>query len=100
MERIKIGELITWPIDIDVCDDYDERVFVAFCGPLELTEAGEREFADVLERDAIISRDSRDCINFASLPAETVTEAERLRVFFHSAAGYCSDEKWHMWFKD
>ena len=66
MERMKIREFIKMDIDIDVCDDYDERCYIAFCGPLELTEDGEREFKSVLDRPIEVEQEE----GWASLPAD------------------------------
>ena len=94
MERMKIREFIKMDIDIDVCDDYDERCYIAFCGPLELTEDGEREFKSVLDRPIEVEQEE----GWASLPADNATEAQRLKEFFFSAAGYCADSLWNLWF--
>lgn len=46
---MKVKDLITQEIDIDVYDDVCEELGIAFCGPVELTDDGAHEFADVLE---------------------------------------------------
>lgn len=96
MERMKIRDLITMDIDIDVCDEYDERCYIAFCGPLKMTDEGEREFKQVLDRPVDVEQNER----YASLPADNATEAQRLKEFFFSAAGYCSNSLWNLWFAE
>lgn len=95
MERMKIREFIKMDIDIDVCDEYDERCYIAFCGPLELTAEGEHEFKQVLDRPIYVEQDER----WASLPADSASEAQMLKEFFFSAAGYCADSLWNLWFE-
>ena len=46
---MKVRELLKMDIDIDVYDNVTEELAVAFCGPMELTEAGIRRFGEVLD---------------------------------------------------
>lgn len=94
MERMKIREFITMDIDVDVCDEYDERCYIAFCGPLFMTDEGEHEFKSVLDRPVEVEQEE----GWASLPADNEAEAQRLKEFFFSAAGYCSAAQWDLWF--
>ena len=94
MERMKIREFIKMDIDVDVCDLYDERCYIAFCGPLELTEEGKREFQHVLDMSVELSQED----GYACLPADNGAEAQMLKEFFFSAAGYCADSLWNLWF--
>ena len=99
-----IRDLLGQEIDIDVYDDVCEELAIAFCGPLELTEEGEKEFSEVLDYEIYINQHS-----YYNLPAVIVNiEAfpdwkERLRKaknFFWSAAGYCDFEDYDRWFKE
>ena len=47
---VTIEELLGEEVDIDIYDDYDERIGIAFCGPVELTREGEAYFKDILKR--------------------------------------------------
>lgn len=87
-----IREFIKMDIDIDVCDDYDESCYIAYCGAIALTEEGEKEFADVLDTMVEVSDD------IALLHAESDEEVKALKRFFRSAAGYCSEENYNKWF--
>lgn len=89
-----INDLLKYEGDIDVCDDYDESCYIAFCGPLELTEDGAKEFTDVLPRECEFYPD------VVVLHADNDKEVERLRDFFYSAAGYCSEKDYEKWFKE
>ena len=91
---IPIREFIKMDIDIDVCDDYDETCYIAFCGAMALTEEGEKEFADVLDAMVEVSD------NIAILHAESCEEVNALRHFFYSAAGYCPEEDYNRWFEN
>lgn len=89
-----VADLIKEEIDIDVCDTYDERCWIAFCGPLKLTEKGNAKFADVLDTKC------QHHGNVIGLLADTEREAQALKEFFYSAAGYCSTKEWDEWFEE
>ena len=44
-----VRDLLPMDIDIDVIDDVVEDLYVAFCGPMKLTEEGLKEFGEVLD---------------------------------------------------
>lgn len=103
---MKVRELIKQDIDIDVYDDVCEELGIAFCGALELTEEGEREFADVIDYEVWINPCS-----YGGFPAAIVCiddeddevwehRLERAKLFFESAAGYCSVSDYDKWFKE
>lgn len=97
---MKIKDFIKQEIDIDVCDDYDESCYMAFVGPMGLTDEGKRKFADVLNRDIDVRGDSfegaYDAV--ALVHAENDAEVRALRKFFGSLAGYCAEEDYNKWF--
>lgn len=102
MVKMTIENFIKQDIDIDVCDDYDESIYIAFVGPVELTEAGRAEFNDILDMTVecprIICGCIEDNIDIAILNCENDKEARRLYKFFYSAAGYCSAGNYDKWF--
>ena len=91
---MKVKDLLKEDIDIDVCDDYDESCYIAFCGPLKLTAAGEKRFKSALERDVKLH------IDIAILHAEDDREVNELKELFWSAAGYCADRDYQKWFDE
>ena len=95
---MKIREFIKQEIDIDVCDNVYDRYYSAFCGPVHLTEEGEKNFADVLEYDITPYYD--DCVAIIDLDMyENYAEMHRkAKYFFQSVAGYCEDDLWNKWF--
>ena len=93
-EKMTIRDFIKMDIDIDVCDDYDESCYIAFCGDLRLTPKGQEHFADVLDREVEVMDD------IAILPAESDEDVAALREFFFSAAGFCSEKRYHELFED
>lgn len=103
---MKVKDLIAKEIDIDVYDDVCEELGIAFCGPLSLTEAGARHFADVLEYEVGIYVNDDGSPACAEVQVNAIAGAvwkERLRKakeFFEAAAGYCSEEKYNLWFKE
>jgi len=99
---MKVRDFIKIDEDIDVYDDVCEALAIAFCGPLELTEAGEKHFAEVLDYD--IKLDFSGSIPTAAVRVNSEDDKEwkrklrNARDFFYSAAGYCKDSDWDKWF--
>ena len=93
-----VKDLISQEIDIDVYDDVCEELGIAFCGPMELTKAGAEEFSDVLEYGIELNN---YCAVVHVDDAEGVWQKKlkRAKKFFHSAAGYCSEDDYNRWFK-
>lgn len=100
-----VKDLLKMEVDIDVYDDVCEELAIAFCGPMELTKEGEETFAEVMNYEVEFNTCS-----YGGLPAviikvddpdEDVWNArlENARLFFESAAGYCSCEDYDRWFK-
>ena len=93
-----IRDFIKQEIDIDVCDDVCEELYIAFCGSLTLTEEGEKEFADVLEYGVDMGED------VAIINVDDGTDdgwekrLKRAKKFFYSAAGYCPCDDYERWF--
>ena len=88
-----IWDFIEHDIDIDVCDDYDESCYIAYCGATYMTDEGKRKWADVLNQDIEVYDD------IAIVHAEDDDEVNRLAQFFYSIAGYCAEDDWNKWFK-
>ena len=85
--------LIIDDVDVDVCDDYDERCYIAYCGGYNLTDEGVKEFADALDIEA-----TGFCGGFATLHCECGEQAEACKELFNSLAGYCSADDFDKWF--
>lgn len=96
--RTTVRDLLAMDIDIDVCDDVCESLYIAFCGPMKLTAQGEEEFAYALDLEVKIGSDCAVvCVDH---PEErewrrNLREAKHL---FESAAGLCSADDWDEWF--
>lgn len=93
---MKISELLKQDIDIDVCDNICEDLYIAFVGPLKLTKEGQERFKNILDVEvemfdycAIIKLDEE---NWRSQLDDACT-------LFHSAAGYCSSSTYDKWFE-
>ena len=93
-----IREFIKQEIDIDVCDNVYSNYYCAFCGPVHLTEEGEKYFADVLDYE--ITPYVNECVAIVDVDYyEDYREAHRkAKYFFTSMAGYCEDDLWNKWF--
>ena len=100
---MKIREFIKQEIDIDVADDVCDELYIAFCGPLELTPDGEAEFAEVLDYDIEIHDNGHSTVGIVHVDAPEGVWQKRLskaKKFFDSAAGYCSCSDYEKWFKE
>lgn len=95
-----VRDLLPMNIDIDVCDDVCEELYIAFCGPQELTDEGMKEFTDVL--DYPIEFNGGIVIVYIDDDDDSVWEQRlaRAKLFFHGMAGYIDNELWHKWFKE
>ena len=97
-----VKDLLPMEIDVDVVDDVCEELYIAFCGPVKLTEEGQKHFADALEIEVKPTYDSDLWLVCVDDADESVWK-HRLKVakqFFRSAAGYCADSDFKKWFSD
>lgn len=101
---MKVKDLLEMEISVDVYDNVCEELAIAFEGPMELTEAGLKKFAEVLEYDVTFSN-SRNIINaIVDVDDEDEDEFERklakAKELFESMAGWCTVDEWKEWFKN
>jgi len=101
---MKVRDLLEMEIDIDVYDNVCEEIGIAFCGPMELTPEGEKEFGKALNLDveivetgdykvAIVDVDDKN----AYFWRDKLNEAKAL---FYALAGYCSSKNFDKWFEE
>lgn len=101
-----VKDLIQLEVDIDVYDDVCESLAIAFCGPCNLTEEGQKEFAEVMDYEVQINQhsygDMQAAIILVDDPEDKVWKARlrKAKKFFESAAGYCACSDYDRWFKD
>lgn len=102
-----VRDLLKMEMDIDVYDDVCEEIAIAFCGPMELTEEGEKEFSEVMDYEIEIlpAPAGYGCgcvIVKCDDPDEKVCERKlrKGREFFESIAGYCPADDYDKWFKE
>ena len=91
--------------DVDVYDDYDERLGCAYCGDecISLTEEGLKEFKDALALEVEWTDGNPTCI--VKIPTDKGDdESERLaelaKRLILALAGYCPSSKYDLWFKE
>lgn len=102
-ETTTVREFIKKEVDIDIYDNVCEELGIAFCGPMTLTEEGEKHFAQILELKVEIYVDREGYYN-ALLYIDDEHEVvwkRRLKLakeFFEGMAGYISEEKYQKWF--
>lgn len=97
-EKMKIREFLTRDVDIDVYDDYDEELGIAFCGPMFLTEEGKKEFGDLLDKEIEIFWSEN--YSHALVHAENDREVRKWCELFESLAGYCAEDDYEKWFRE
>lgn len=97
---MKVKDLLTMDIDVDVFDDVCDTLSIAFCGPAELTEEGEAHFATALSLGftfvgdvALIHVDDPD-------EKTWLRNLKQAKELFYSLAGYCSESDYDKWFKE
>ena len=106
---MKLGEFVKgYSGDIDVYDDYDESLGIAFCGgDVTLTDEGWEHFADVMGLDVEVY-DSCAVVNVGDLidPDHDPDEDPDPPVFamvkklFYTLAGYCAEENYDKYVKE
>lgn len=102
---MKVRDLITQEVDIDVYDDVCEELGIAFCGPLVLTEAGREKFGEVLDYE-ISLRTGTWCGDIAIVHVDDADEEiwkrrlKKAKEFFYAAAGYCASSDYDKWFTE
>lgn len=102
-EETTVREFIKLCEDIDIYDDVCEGLGIAFCGPMGLTEEGEKRFSEILDLKVDIYA-CEDGYKNAVLRIDDESSKvwkRRLRLakqFFEGMAGYCSEENYETWF--
>lgn len=90
---MKVREFIEMDIDVDVVDDLCEELYIAYVGPMRMTEEGAKKFTEVLECNIEVSEDEAIlCVN------DDEKLLKRARKFFYAAAGYCPIDEYDAWF--
>ena len=101
---MKIKDLIQQEIDIDVCDDVTDELYIAFCGPLKLTEQGKKKFAEVMNYNWHLHDNGMETLAVIEIddPDDKVWERRERKAieFFHAAAGYCAWDDYEKWFEE
>lgn len=95
---MKVRDLIKMDVDIDVYDDYDERLGIAYCYGYKLTEEGEKQFGNALKLDVEIKDGFGGAV--ALVHCTRGREAQWAKDFFESLAGWCSCKDFDKWFKE
>lgn len=108
-KSMTLGEFITkYSGDIDVYDDYDESLGIAFCGgDVALTDEGEKHFADVMGLDVELYT-SCAVVNVNDLidpdldpdvdPDDPIFA--KVKELFYTFAGYCPEENYNKYVKE
>jgi len=95
-----VRELLAKEIDIDVVDDIDCSIYIAFCGPQKLTAEGEAHFAPVMNIECKVFDDE------ILLCVDDDTEDgwkknhKLLHQLFYGAAGYMAEDKYKLYFAE
>lgn len=101
---MKVRDFIKLDNDIDVYDDVCEEIAIAFCGAQELTEEGEKHFAEVLDYDMELDLSGELVTAVVHVDDEDEKvwnrKLRKAKEFFYGAAGYIEDSKYRKWFKE
>lgn len=100
---MKVRELLAKEIDIDCYDNVTEELGIAYCGPMKLTEEGEKKFGEVMEYECEILHDPMgyDVCIITVDDDPKVSWRQKLynaKEFFLSIAGYCDADDYDKWF--
>lgn len=93
-----IKDLLKMEIDIDAVDQYTEECYIAFCGPIQLTEEGRRVFEPILDNKVEFKLNT-ELGNLALLECENDQDLELLQALFYGAAGYIGASTYDQLFK-
>lgn len=97
---MKVRDLLSMDVDIDVYDDVCEALAIAFCGPQELTPEGEAQFSEVMDYDVEIYGDHAVVCVDDDDPRVWQRKLRNAKGFFEAAAGYCDADEYDEWFKE
>ena len=87
--------------DIDVYDNVCEELGIAYCGSIELTKAGEEHFKEVLDYEIEIETNPRYSVAIVDVDKhDWKSRLKKAKEFFYSAAGYCKDSDYKVWFRE
>lgn len=96
-----IAEMIKKDITIDMYDDYNEELGMAFVGPLGLTAEGKKRFRWVLGQEVETSGSESDPDYIEGIVhVESGDEVAAYKEFFEAAAGYCGEYLYSHLFKN
>lgn len=100
---MKVRDFIQMDIDIDVYDDVCEELGIAFCGPLELTDAGAEKFAEVLDYDIKLHDNGAAIVGIVHVDGDDGNawkkRLHKAAEFFEGAAGWCAASDYDKWFR-
>lgn len=97
---MKVKDLIAEDIEIDVCDDYDERCWIAKSGAYKLSDEAKQKFHRALDIEVHINPNGFGNLPIAILECETAEDARACKEFFFSLAGYCAADDYDRWFEE
>ena len=101
---MKVRDFIKQDISVDVVDDVCEELYIAFDGPVTLTDEGKDHFDFALSLDVEMHSPCQDDIlaivhvDDEFFPDLWEFRLEKAKEFFYAAAGYCSIEDYERWF--
>lgn len=93
---MKVREFLKQAIDIDIYDDTVEELGIAFCGPQQLTDAGEKYFQRILDHEVDIFTQCA-IVHLPDIGWES--DLMLLKELFEGAAGYIDSDKYRMLFE-
>lgn len=98
--KTTVRELMKEEVDIDVYDNVCEDLAIAFCGPVVLTDEGQKRFGSCLDYEVEI--DLMDGIAIVDVDDKEGIWQKKLHLvkeLFDAMAGYCASSDYDKWFE-
>lgn len=98
--KMTVAQFLNKEWDIDVYDDIEERISIAFCGPCILTKKGKEKFEPLMNIWVEVWEDDCYALLFIDGRPDWKEKLDLAELLFNGFAGYISDERWHELFKE
>lgn len=100
-KKMTFREFLDLEQDTDIYNDYDEQPGIAVCGPVLLTEEGEKRYADLMDLNVkLIDYCSAVVSVYDQRDDSWKRKRDLLNEFAWSAAGYIDDELYQKLFRE
>lgn len=95
-----VREFLDMEIDVDVVDDVEERIYIAFCGPCKLTDFGLEKFKPILDCEVEYWENYGQAAILLDKYEDWEEKLDLAELLFVGFAGYISDKVYKKLFKE